>query len=179
MASLSSSAWASAVPSAIDLTGSVATCTSASGKASATLWRSIPICASCSGAVACASIADFVIGSWAKTLTVPTCWTAVIRGRNEDSVFGHSSSTAPARPGLRKYAFWSSTTNSNPQRSASRQMKSQSVSLSCWMKSCGSPLESPSNARPCSPTTFLTTSVAVWFWNTRTLRLRCSRCARS
>ena len=104
----------------------------------------MPICAICSGVVACASIADFVIGSWAKTLTVPTCWTAVIRGRNEESVVGHSSSTAPARPGLRKYAFWSSTTNSNPQRSASRQMKSQSVSLSCWMKSWGSPLESPS-----------------------------------
>ena len=58
-------------------------------------------------------------------------------------------------------------------------MKSQSVSLSCCMNSYGSPLGSPSNCSPFSLTTFLTMSVAVWFWNTRTWRERCSRCARS
>ena len=151
----------------------------ASENAFATCWRSIPICAIWSGWVAVPTIACLVFGSWAYTLTEATCWTEVMRGRNDVRLTGHSSSTAPSRPGLRKYAFWSSTTNSNPQRSARRQMKSQSVSLSCWMKSCGSPLGSPSNVSPFSDTTFLTMSVAVWFWNTRTLRERCSRCARS
>ena len=85
-------------------------------------------------------IGCLVLGSNAASVTCWACWVAVTRGLNERSVCGHSSWTGLSALGLRKYALVSWTTNSNPTRSASRQMKSQSVSLSCCMKSWGSPV---------------------------------------
>ena len=58
-------------------------------------------------------------------------------------------------------------------------MKSQSVSLSCCMKSWGSPLGSQSAWKPASWTIFETMSLEVWFWNVRTLRERSRTCERS
>ena len=49
-------------------------------------------------------------------------------------------------------------------------MKSQSVSLSCCMKSWGSPVLSHWALNPASPSTLETMSLVVWFWKVRTLR---------
>ena len=66
------------------------------------------------GLVALPVTAFLLFGSQPRTLTVWTCWTPDIRGRNEIMLSCQRSTTAepPAPPALRKISLVSSTTTS-------------------------------------------------------------------
>ena len=71
------------------------------------------------------------------------------------------------------------TTTSKSCISASRQMKSQSVSLLCWKNSCTTDVDSTSGESPLSPAILRTMSEADICWKVRVLRWRLSLCALS
>ena len=73
----------------------------------------------------------------------------------------------------------SSTTTSKSSISASRQAKSQSVSLLCWKNSWTTLVDSHFGESPESPAIFLTMSEADICWNVRVLRSRFILCALS
>ena len=101
-----------------------------------------------------------------------------MRGRNEIRLSCHVSAVAAPLVLLagRNSSALSTTTTSKSCISASRQQKSQSVSLLCWKNSWTTLVDVTFGERPFSPAILRTMSLAETCWNVRVLRWRLSLC---